>query len=787
MSRQVRQFWSWTLLATLLLTGCHPTQPFYLNEDGDLSHYLDVATKIEHPDVCQPLLEEAEYAHAPRTIANPEFDEIWDLPLEEAVQIAMHNAKVIKQYGQVTGGTTGTPFTPANAILSAPEAVATVYDPALQESNPGGDNNGARAGDLPGVEAALSEFDTQFSMSTFWQTTDRPQNVAPGIFGGFLTPVLQGQDATFLAEFSKKSASGTTFSARNNTIYSTNNQNIGRGGLPSTWLTNMEVEARHPFLRGGGTQVNRVPIVLARIRTDIALADFEAATRNMVSDVERAYWDLYFFYRNLEAAKVGRDSALVTWKKVSAKMEAGAVGGEAEKEAQARQQYFEFRARVEEALRDLYKSENRLRYLMGLTSTDNRLIRPSDEPAAAKVNFDWLGIHAESLTRSVELRRQKWRIKQREMQMIAARNELLPQLDAVALYRWLGLGDDLAKANGDSARFPNAGSTAFEELTSGEYQEWLLGFEMTLPVGFRRELASVRYHQLLCARERAVLDEMELEVVHQLTSNVQDLEASYILAQTNFNRRVAAAREVEAVQAAYDLGTVTLDLLLDAQRRQSQAEIDYYRSLVNYNVAIMAVHYRKGSLLEYNNIYLAEGPWPSKAYFDAMGHARRRDASYYLDYGYTRPKVISRGEVPQTYGEVEQYQDGETYLEEIEPGTIMQPTPAQQPMPGGMPAAEGDDLLLPTPTSVRRTSGTSRLEAAQSGSPRTSGARTASHVESFEWGSLGLKESTAAASQQGARGGASVVDSGTRGNVNESVATRAAAQASRPVADRSGL
>ena len=31
-------------------TGCHPTQPFYFFEDGDLSHYVDKATQIDYPD-----------------------------------------------------------------------------------------------------------------------------------------------------------------------------------------------------------------------------------------------------------------------------------------------------------------------------------------------------------------------------------------------------------------------------------------------------------------------------------------------------------------------------------------------------------------------------------------------------------------------------------------------------------------------------------------------------------------------------------------------------------------
>ena len=42
-----------------------------------------------------------------------------------------------------------------------------------------------------------------------------------------------------------------------------------------------------------------------------------------------------------------------------------------------------------------------------------------------------------------ELRRQKWVIKQRELQLIASKNFLLPRLDATGIYRWYGFGNDL--------------------------------------------------------------------------------------------------------------------------------------------------------------------------------------------------------------------------------------------------------------------------------------------------------------------------------------------------------
>ena len=230
-----------------------------------------------------------------------------------------------------------------------------------------------------------------------------------------------------------------------------------------------------------------------------------------------------------------------------------------------------------------------------------------------------------------------------------------------------------------------------------------------MPIGFRQPLAAVRNAQLQLARERSVLQDQELEVSHQLADAIRDVDTNYTLAQTNFNRRVAAEQQVEAVQAAYEAGTVTLDLLLEAQRRRSDAEAAYYRSLTDYNKAIMLVHFRKGSLLEYNGVYLAEGPWPAKAYFDAKRRARARDAGMYLDYGFTRPAVLSEGPFPQF-----QQTDGtsghasgvptEALPEEVKPTSpkrsaspgsqqeLPEPTPNQIPSPGPTATMPGPRL-----------------------------------------------------------------------------------------------
>ena len=230
---------------------------------------------------------------------------------------------------------------------------------------------------------------------------------------------------------------------------------------------------------------------------------------------------------------------------------------------------------------------------MRLPPSDGKLIRPSDDPTTASIHFDWAEVPTEALVRRVEIRKQKWEVKRRELGLIAARNHLLPRLDAVGTYRWLGLGNELIGQNG-SVPFTSPGSNAFDILTGGDFQEWQLGLQLSVPIGYRQQVSTVRHNELLLARERAVLNNLELEICHQIADAIRDLDLNYGQTQTLFNRALAAEREVQTVHEIYDAGRTTLDQLLDAQRRRAEAESSYYQALVDYNKAISLVQCRKG-------------------------------------------------------------------------------------------------------------------------------------------------------------------------------------------------
>lgn len=669
------------LLALLsVATGCQPQQPFFVGEDGDLSHYLDVATELESPDLYEETLPDAEQASKPFTLGSTEPQPPWDLSLEEAVEIALRNSKVMRTVG-------GQVSSPPTTLTRSPSGAASIYDPAITESDP-----------RYGVDAALSAFDAQFSTSMIWEKTDTPQNVSTD--GEAVTPrILQEDTGTFQTRLEKTYATGATFGITHNVAYEQSNSPLR--AFVSDYSVNLEADFRQPLLRGSGVQFNRIAgpngiagyyngVMIARVNTDISLADFEISVRDLVFEVEQTYWELYYAYRSLDSVLTGRDSALETWRKVHAMFSTGSDEGSLSKETQAREQYFLFRSTVEQALNRLYSAEANLRYLMGLAVNDGRLIRPVTEPTTADIVFDWYELNMESLARSPELRRQRWVVKRREMEIIAAKNYLMPQLDAVGKYRWLGMGDHLFDENSADNEFLGA----YDSMTGGDFQEWEVGLELSMTLGFRQGMAAVRNAQLLLARERMRLQEEELEVSHQVGFSYRQLEANKVLAQSNYSRRVAAAQELDAVTNDYEnpnlqqRARVSLYEVLDAQRRLAQAESDYYRSVVDYNIAVAQVHLRKGSLLEYNGISLKEGPWPNKAYYDACLRARERDAGIYMNYGFTQPKVISAGPVTQNAG------TPDALFETASPDTVMVPSEAE---PTEAASGSKDAEMLPTP------------------------------------------------------------------------------------------
>jgi outer membrane protein TolC len=611
-------------IGSLLLSGCGITGKLLPSpgpHDTRKSYHDTVGLQIEYPQVAQAMTEPVVAARssvAPLSIEDPSKIPALELTLAEAVQMAIRQSPVIRDIG--------------GSIVTQPNFARTVYDPSLAHSDPNF-----------GVEAALSAFDAQWSSQMFWSKIDQPNNIDVVGLGGVFTPtVSQGTTGNFQAELSKRSAQGGRFALRQITIYDNNNRPFR--AFTSDFTGWVEAEWRQPLMRGAGTTYNRIAgpnsflgqyngVLIARVNEDVALADFEASVIRLVNDVEQAYWDLSTSYRILEATLKGRESALQTFQYQEVRLRVGA--GRSDEEAQAQSQFYQFQAQVENALsgpQGLYAREQLLRYLLGMPPADGRLIRPTTPPSDVRVVFDWDSALSQSLSRRVEIRRQRFNVKRREMELIAARLNRRPQLDFLGTYRVRGLGDNLI-GDRDGGPLDNM----FSEITGGDYQEWQAGMEMNFPVGLRAASAAVAHARLNLNRERAVLDETELRISHTLADAARQISLTHSLLETNYNGFLSDLRQVDVLRRRYRDGTDNINFLLQAQRQLVVGESSFYRAIADYNLAIRDFHREKGTLLAYNDVALAEGPWATGAYRDA------HEVGRFLD---TRPNP-SEVEVPR--------------------------------------------------------------------------------------------------------------------------------------------
>jgi len=583
--------------------------------------YIQAATAIEYPKLDEEPAPQPDWSQPPITLAETDEPTYQDITLEEAIHSALANSKIIRDIGGV--------------VVRSPQGVPSTFDVALRETDP-----------RFGVEAALSEYDAHVNSSVIYEDNDRVIN---NVFLGGITQPFRQRTSSITNGLSKRTAVGGELFLRNNLLY--NQNNAPTNVFSHYWDSNIEMGFRQSLLQGAGAEFNRIAgpsgipgvyqgVLIARTNVDISIADFEIAVRNLISDVENAYWDLYFSYRDLNAKVTARDTALATWRRI--KSLEGQPGGERSNEAQAREQYYHFQEEVQIALTGrlldttrsyngspqgtfrntggVHVAERRLRYLAEMPINTGTLLRPKDEPIEARIMFDWNMAATEAMMNRPELRRQKWVIKQRELELVAARNFLKPQLDMVGLYRWRGFGKSLLNPDGSSTTFGDS----VTNLMTGDYQEWQLGAELSIPIGYRRAHAGVRNAEFQLIRDQALLREAEHLIMRDLSNAYAEVDRSYGVLLTVLERWKAAQDQLNSLQAAYEQDRAPLNLVLDAQRRAALTESRYYEALIEYTLAIKGVQFEKGTLLAYENIHLSEGPWSEAAHENAIEHIEQQ-------------------------------------------------------------------------------------------------------------------------------------------------------------------
>ncbi|MGO8903332.1 MAG: TolC family protein [Isosphaeraceae bacterium] len=627
------------LAAWVFSSGCQRLP--YIDQSKTVPHDPIGPTALEDKEVKQAdflsssLTMQMPKVHKPRTTNDPEAEEVWQMTLQEAIRIGLDNSEVVRvipfgAQGIPIGGFEPSPLNTGSGAGAAGQlgagSLQSVYDPAILETQ---------------IAQALSVFDTAFTTNLTWGKNTQPFNNA--IQGGSLTlsgpktVVLSVQDtANFQVGLQKFTATGGQIGIVHNVNWLYQNSTFLT--YPSVYTTNIQMSLTQPLMgsaplpgqaagRPVGLEANRAPIVIARLNADAAVWRFKAEVMAHVRSIEQQYWSLAQQHVQLWSSEKAVELAREIVNREQAELVVGK--GTVADVAEAQQRLEQFNLDLVTKTSDVITTERQLRNILGLPPADNRRIIPVTPPAEARLEPDWDSSLAQMVTFQPDIVQQQLLVRIAELQLLVARNQLLPQLNLSLLYQLNGLGQQL-----DNAEAVMTGATikALEPVVSAKeraagllsnagyynnFHTWQVGFSFQMPLGMRSPLANTRNAQYILLRQRAYLQQFVHQTTHSLARFFLEVDANYKQFKTASRLRAAAAQRLEAQRAYYEEGRITIDRFLDAVSQYAQAVAQEAQFKTTYNISIVALEEAKGTLLAYNNIAVAEGPHPRKAYVQA--------------------------------------------------------------------------------------------------------------------------------------------------------------------------
>lgn len=575
---------SWLILLMMAVVGCTPTSQ-------ELAHSIIMPEQRTIPYRDPAPLPPARIPDtvSPRTVTNPQPEtKEWQLSLDEAIRIALENGQVVR----VLAGT------------SATSSGLTIYDAAITNTT---------------IDTAEARFDPSFQQNNLWGRTNTPSaTIDPTNFFQSLITSTPIDSYTSTVGLTKNNVFGGQLGLtyiENPVIFP------GHSGLASGALGNsanlgtsssffplnpqqthtLQLGYTQPLLQGAGFAVNVAPIVIARLNTEQSYFQYKDGVQSTVLGVITAYWNLVQSRTVVWARKIQVELSEETFKREQARLLTGL--GNRGNEAQARVTYYQFKANLIAAEADVLTQEDALRNIMGIPPSDGRRIVPTSAPAEQRLAPDWNALVHLAEERRPDIVELKIIVEADKERIIQAENQFLPQLNAVANYQFNGLSGTML--NGDKL------STG-----AGQFNNWSVGLNFSVPLGLRAERANLRQQKLLITRDTDNVQQGIHAAVHQLASTIRDLDSAYDQFLAFKDVRTAAYDNLLVQIGNERVGFINYLNVLQSLNDWGNAVSTEAQQLLAYNISLATLERETGTILETHGLvfneerFRAAGPIP---------------------------------------------------------------------------------------------------------------------------------------------------------------------------------
>lgn len=436
-------------------------------------------------------------------------------------------------------------------------------------------------------------------------TTTRRETPANDALAG--ANVVNSLNQPFTFRYAQVLPTGTTFNADFNTLKQSTNSALAlfNPAINSGFNANFT----QPLLRNRGSYVTKLPITIARSRLRGSEFVIQDQILRIVAFAENAYWEVVSARENLRVQEQSQALFDQSLKRAQKELELGAISELEIYQPQA--QYANAQILVSQARFRLEQAEDALRRQIS-ADLDPKLrelpiVLTEEVAAPIRASFEKEGLVEQAIRQRPDLRAARQNLDVADLNIQLTTNALRPDLRLTGQYGSSGRGGifyDRTNIFGDDGTrntivnvIPGGIGDSLNQLFGFSYPVYGFGLALQLPIRDRRASAdyadAVVGKRLELLRLRTQEQAARLEVLNALTQ-VENSKASIELAKISLD---LAEKRVAADQKRYDLGTITLFFLLDAQTQLTQAQSALVNQTVQHRRNLTTLHRTAGDLL----------------------------------------------------------------------------------------------------------------------------------------------------------------------------------------------
>lgn len=451
-----------------------------------------------------------------------------------------------------------------------------------------------REQDLTGTK---STYDPRFVTSVTDSRAESQSRSAAQVVEGVITQARKSETKSFTysAGFEKRLITGADMSL---TLKQRRVDVTGSG--PTTlnpyYDSDLTLKVTQPLLKDGWFAYNRGAIVIANNNHRVSEHQFRSQVINVISDVHQNYWNLVRAIENLRVSResLRRADRLVESNKIQ--VEAGVMAPievlEAESGVASQLE------NVINAENEIQDREDELKEILDMTDggllSDTRIL-PTDKPGfeVQKPNL-WEALRS-ALQARPDLLELQVALETRKIQIVRARNQLLPTLDLTGTLNYNALG----RAFGNS--FDKIGSPGLERP---DYYDRSVGLSLEIPLGNRSARSSYARAKLEAQQAIYNLWKKERQVQKEVRAAARQIQTNVERVKATRKARELSVKKLEAEEKKFSVGRSTSLDVLDSQEDLAIAERNETAAIIDYNISLSELDQATGTTLEANDIFL---------------------------------------------------------------------------------------------------------------------------------------------------------------------------------------